>query len=324
MTSTAVAARPTQDLVSSSLTAEQISLVKRQLMSSKREPTDDELALFVYQCDRTGLDPFSRQIYAIYRWDSRLRDERMTVQAAIDGLRLVADRTDQYAPGDTYWCDSNGVWRDVWLDEAHPPKAAKVMVRKMIGNAIIEFGVPALWREYAPYKDGKLTGLWGKMPALMLAKCSEALGLRRAFPNETSGLYTAEEMAQADVERDETTVANFRDSFDATEQPPQQAKPKPAPRPVETDPDITNRAAAPQQAPQQAPPPEQAPEVNANDPVTPNEVEAMARFLDAVGAPESFWRMGLMMLGLEGLDQLTKGQAHALMEDAEARFKKVA
>lgn len=159
--------------------------------------SDADLAVFFHQCQRTGLDPFARQIYMISRKDRG--QIKQTIQTGIDGFRLIARRATDASRGtlgydDTLWCDQNGQWTDVWL-RREPPAAAKVTV---IRNGE-RFPAVALFTEYAGYKyDGGLTKMWADKGALMLAKCAEALALRKAFPQDLSGLYTSDEMQQAD------------------------------------------------------------------------------------------------------------------------------
>jgi hypothetical protein len=112
----------------------------------------------------------------------------MTIQAAIDGMRLVAQRTKGYAGQDDV----------VYDDETKKqPGKATVTVYKLMGGNRVSFTASARWDEYCQKTStGMPMVMWAKMPYLMLGKCAEALALRKAFPNELSGIYAPEEMAQ--------------------------------------------------------------------------------------------------------------------------------
>lgn len=162
-----------------------------------QKASQGDLAVFFHQVQRTGLDPFARQIYMIGRnqktptgWETKY-----TIQTGIDGFRLIARRAaershETFGEPETLWCGEDGVWREVWLG-SEPPKGAKVVVQRGRGSFT---GVATLDEYAGRKKDGSLTSMWASKPAIMLAKCAEALALRKAFPQDLSGLNTDDEM----------------------------------------------------------------------------------------------------------------------------------
>lgn len=189
----------------------QVEIIKHTYMPGA---SDDELAVFLFVCTTRQLNPFTKQIYAIKRKVKRdgVKVDVYTHQTSIDGFRLIAKRTGKYRGRTTpLFCGPDGVWTEAWLSDA-PPLAAKV------GTLHADFDAPlyavAKWREYVQtYDDGNPMAMWAKMPTTMLAKVAEALALRIAFPEELSGLYTDDEMAQAaNAERAESRRASTTQS----------------------------------------------------------------------------------------------------------------
>jgi phage recombination protein Bet len=166
-----------------------------------KDATNGDLAVFMHYCQKTGLDPFSRQIYMIMR---RVKEgdqwvAKQTIQVGIDGFRVIRDRiaarlgvTVEYE--DTIWYDTDGSAHRVWLWEHAPAACAVTVVRD--GHRFP--GVVRTASYMAVSKNGDPVSQWKTQPDHMIEKCAEAFALRRAFPNDLGGIYLEDEMAPAE------------------------------------------------------------------------------------------------------------------------------
>lgn len=169
--------------------AEKLQLLKDTICKGCQ--SNQEFELFLMIANRSGLDPFAKQIYAVFRWDSKLGRNVMTAQTSIDGYRLTADRTGNYSPGRE---------PEFSYDKDGKLIKATAFVKKMTRDGIWhEVSASAYYSEYVgKKKDGTATEFWASKPHTMLAKCAECLAIKKCFPAELLGLYAKEEMEQAD------------------------------------------------------------------------------------------------------------------------------
>lgn len=147
--------------------------------------TPNEFELFISIAKARGLDPILGQIHAVVRGQGD--KAKVNFQVGIDGFRLIAARTGEFAGRDET--------RFEYKSGTHHPDKAKVTVYRFVNGQKCSWTASAKWDEYYP---GETMGfMWKKLPETMLEKCAEAKALRMAFPNDLSGLYVNEEMDQA-------------------------------------------------------------------------------------------------------------------------------
>lgn len=155
--------------------------------------TEAEFSALVEVAQKRNLDPFKREIFFVKRWDASKGREVWATQVSIDGLRLMAERSGLY----------DGQDEPVFEYGSNPaiPLLCRVRVyRKDWTRPAV--GV-ARWEEYVQTTRDKQSGqtrpntMWAKMGHTMLAKCAEALAIRKAFPESAAGLHTDDEMGQA-------------------------------------------------------------------------------------------------------------------------------
>lgn len=191
--------------------AKRMDLIKRTVA---KECNPAEFDWFMHICRHTRLDPLRRQIYAFVFHANDNKRRQMVPVVAIGGLRSIAARTGCYRPDEQAARFESGE-----KDDATNPQGlvrAEVTVWKHARGQWFQCVGEAYWDEFAPIVDEwaghgderRKTGKrrldakkdgWIRMPRLMLAKCAEAMALRKAWPDDFGDLYEESEIDRAQV-----------------------------------------------------------------------------------------------------------------------------
>lgn len=161
----------------------------RDTYANGADPKEFQVLMEIAKVRR--LNPLLRQVHFVKRWDRQKEKEVWSVQVSVDGLRAIAERTGKYDGQDE---PEYELGKDGRILSCKVKVYRKDWSRPAVGVAY--------WSEYVQTKrDGTPTKFWSDMPHVMIAKCAEAIAMRKAFPEDMGGLYVDEEMQQAENDR---------------------------------------------------------------------------------------------------------------------------
>lgn len=132
--------------------------------------TDPEFLLFSEIVKSTGLNPVTKEVWAIKAGG------RLQLMTGINGFLRIANSHPMF----------DGMEVEFEWDNKQLVSATAKVYRK-------DRRFPAVATAYMN-EYGKPSPVWKTMPSVMLSKCAKSLAIREAFVQELGGLYTQEEM----------------------------------------------------------------------------------------------------------------------------------
>lgn len=164
-------------LACGALTDKQVSYLK--LIKIPPTATIADVQVFADFCAASRLDPARKQVYLLPL--GKKEDPVITIVMGIDGYRIIAHRA-----------GLDGIDEPEFEYGTNPNRPVKATVRVYRKGCSRPFvGVAYM----ADYNHGQ-PGPWQTMGRVMLAKCAEAQGIRKACPEETSGTYIDAELQE--------------------------------------------------------------------------------------------------------------------------------
>ncbi len=180
---------------------ERVELIRRTICP--RGIGDDEFALFIEQCKRSGLDPLLKEAFCVARRQNVGNRERPNwvsrheFQPSEAGMLARAERFPDFRG-----IQASAVYAEdeIIVDQGKGEVVHRFNPAKRKGSLVGAWArvvrdakLPVVvWLDFAGYVQQ--TPLWSKIPTTMIEKCARVAALRKAYPEAFGGLYVREEM----------------------------------------------------------------------------------------------------------------------------------
>ena len=211
----------------------QLDLIRRTVAKDCNPP---EFEQFIHICKAVRLDPLRRQIYAFVFNKDNAAKRQMVIVTSIGGYRAIAARSGNYRPNgelpvfeysedakdaasnpkglikatEKVWQYLHGEWHAI-VAEARWDAYAPILKEGEDGFEWVDTGEkyspghakagkPKMRKQQLGEQKAKLDpnkGRWRTDPEGMLAKCAEALALRKAWPDDFAGTHVEDEIDRA-------------------------------------------------------------------------------------------------------------------------------